>query len=469
MHIREIHIENIRCFGEGRQGVHLDLTRPDGSLAGWTVLAGRNGTGKSTLLRAIALAVAGPDVARSLRKSFADWIREGKDAGSVTARLVYSVGDDASGNDVTDELVAGLEWKRAPDGPEPAMQESSLAELQTLRDQGPWKRNPWKWFIAGYGPFRRIGYRDDYEQPGPPMEARLASLFDEDVTLAESVHWLRDLYALRLDRLSRAEKAAAQGHAMTAAHAHVEASELGNIYKNVISLLNDGLLPEGSSVVGLDMRQGLLVEQNGVIQPLRGLSDGYRAAIALVFDVIRQLHRALTSPLAGLGFEHTNRDGRALIQIPHEGVVLIDEVDAHLHISWQQRIGFWLKEHFPNVQFIVTTHSPFICQAADPKGLIRLPAPGSDEAVEHVSEDLFNTVVYGDADDAVMTALFGLDRPHSDKAERLRRRVAHLEVKHIRGAATPAEQEELKRLSALLPKTGNTLVEHALRKLGEMP
>ena len=46
------------------------------------------------------------------------------------------------------------------------------------------------------------------------------------------------------------------------------------------------------------------------------------------------------------------------------GVVLIDEVDAHLHPTWQRRIGLWFREHFPKLQFIVSTHSPLICQAA---------------------------------------------------------------------------------------------------------
>src|SRR5438132_1106565 len=59
------------------------------------------------------------------------------------------------------------------------------------------------------------------------------------------------------------------------------------------------------------------------------------------------------------------------------GVVLIDEVDSHLHPEWQRQIGFWLKRHFPKMQFIVTTHSPLICQAADVKGLFHLPAPGA--------------------------------------------------------------------------------------------
>jgi predicted ATP-binding protein involved in virulence len=45
-----------------------------------------------------------------------------------------------------------------------------------------------------------------------------------------------------------------------------------------------------------------------------------------------------------------------------------------MHVEWQQKIGFWLTSHFPNIQFLTTSHSPFICQAAGPRGVIRLPA-----------------------------------------------------------------------------------------------
>src|SRR5436309_3243341 len=47
------------------------------------------------------------------------------------------------------------------------------------------------------------------------------------------------------------------------------------------------------------------------------------------------------------------------------GVVLIDELDTHLHPTWQREIGFWLREKFPNIQFIVGTHSPFLAQVTD--------------------------------------------------------------------------------------------------------
>jgi predicted ATP-binding protein involved in virulence len=151
--------------------------------------------------------------------------------------------------------------------------------------------------------------------------------------------------------------------------------------------------------------------------------------------------------------------------VPYPGVVLIDEIDVHLHISWQQRIGFWLKEHFPNIQFLVTTHSPYICQAADPGGLIRLPAPGEDQPAKHVSGDLFSIVVNGSTDDAAMTELFGLERTYSWKSEKLRERVAQLEAKVISGRASAKDRRELHDLSERLPKTGTASVEKLLSGL----
>jgi len=58
---------------------------------------------------------------------------------------------------------------------------------------------------------------------------------------------------------------------------------------------------------------------------------------------------------------------RSDIEVPineASGVVLIDEIDPHLHPKWQREIGFWLTKLFPNMQFIVTTHSPFVAMAA---------------------------------------------------------------------------------------------------------
>ena len=91
---------------------------------------------------------------------------------------------------------------------------------------------------------------------------------------------------------------------------------------------------------------------------IKQLSDGERGLLSIVFDVARRLSQAnpqLDDPL---------RDGK--------GVVLIDELDLHLHPSWQRTVIEKLTKTFPNCQFIATTHSPQIIGECDPAGLILL-------------------------------------------------------------------------------------------------
>ncbi len=485
MYIREIHIENIRGFDV----LHLDLDRGEGTYAGWTVIAGRNGTGKSTLLKAIALSVAGPDVARQLQESFAGWVREGQPEGSILTLLESSVADWIGGEHEESTLFwTGLDLGVDPAGPQPRMNESNRKILlapsiseptdpahQSHKYRGPWEANPSGWFIAGYGPHRRLGFVDGSEQPSF-AKARLSSLFDENATLAEAIRWLKDIHARRLDLIERRDRlraalprksdsAAARGpwrYGVPTGRGPARLPDLGELEElqrlqdSVLALLGDGLLPDGYQIVDFNM-DGLWVERDGVLLALQSLSDGYRAVVALVLDIVRQMHACFPK------FVVESKAGR--VAVPHSGVILIDEIEAHLHVSWQKRIGSWLVEHFPNIQFIVTTHSPFICQAASPKGLIRLSAPGSGERAEHVSDELFNIVVNGSADDAVMTELFGRERPYSDAAETLREEISALESRLIQGKATKPEKAKLKKLSSKLPRNMSAEVENALRKL----
>jgi len=83
------------------------------------------------------------------------------------------------------------------------------------------------------------------------------------------------------------------------------------------------------------------------------LSDGFRCVVSMVADMARRI--SVLNPDLGL---------EALEKTP--GVVLIDELDLYLHPEWQRRIVGDLKKVFPALQFIVTTHSPFIIQSAEP-------------------------------------------------------------------------------------------------------
>jgi hypothetical protein len=230
-----------------------------------------------------------------------------------------------------------------------------------------------------------------------------------------------------------------------------------NLLKIAMTLLGDGLLPDGFQVSKVDS-DGLWISRESITFPLREMSDGYRAVTALVVDIIRQM--ATSYPELKLKYQH-NRP-----TLPYPGVILIDEVDDHLHVRWQKTVGTWLKTHFPQIQFIVTTHSPYVCQSADPGGLILLPGPGENRPPRIIEQDLYERVVYGSGDDAILTELFGVDTPYSAQAERMRQRLGDLEVKVLEGTASVAEKEEFRTLSEVLTSSMSARVDEVAARFG---
>ena len=85
--------------------------------------------------------------------------------------------------------------------------------------------------------------------------------------------------------------------------------------------------------------------------PINQLSDGYKSTISLVADIAYRM-AVLNPQLLGNVCEET------------DGVILIDEIDLHLHPTWQQRILEDLRYIFPKVQFIVSTHAPAVVSTA---------------------------------------------------------------------------------------------------------
>jgi hypothetical protein len=425
VHVAKIEIRNVKGFGEGEEGVDLDLTqggrRTD--LAGWTVLAGPNGSGKTTLLQAVALGVVDPNTYFHVLPWLPRWIREGAKSGIARLGLVAE-GDDsppeALGRNDVDYII---EWN---------LNSFSLRSKVRINEGR-------KLFVAGYGPIRRVrwgtvgdGYGPSATNPLPSLA--VLGLFSQEGDLSESVEWLKalDYRALKDDQAS------------------------SKLLQGVRALLEDDLLPGDVKILGVEP-DGLRVRHRGKDLLLQSLSDGYRTTAAFVIDIVMRMASVFG---ADMRIEH---DAKGKPYIPHAGVVLVDEMELHLHPSWQQKIGFWLKEHFPRVQFIVTTHSPFICQAAD--CLVRLSPPGEGRPVaEIVDDETFRQVVRSGADDAVVSDLFGLPYPHSSEVERARERLAALEAKELRGSLGAAERQELEDLQAKLPYAPGASVERMLRK-----
>ena len=104
-----------------------------------------------------------------------------------------------------------------------------------------------------------------------------------------------------------------------------------------------------------------MVDKDGETLDLSQLSDGERSFLAMICDLGRRLALAnprLENPLYG------------------SGVVLIDELELHLHPKWQRQIVHKLTTTFPRCQFIATTHSPQVVASVEPDQVLLLAPSG---------------------------------------------------------------------------------------------
>jgi len=135
-----------------------------------------------------------------------------------------------------------------------------------------------------------------------------------------------------------------------------------------------------------DTEEVLAEAKDGRLLPLRLLSDGVRNMLAMVADMAYRA--AMLNP-------HLGKD--AAKETP--GIVLIDEIDLHLHPSWQRGVVEALHRTFPNIQFIATTHSPFIIQSLRLGDLINL-------------DNEKNPLYYNRSIEDIADLVMGIDVPH---------------------------------------------------------
>ncbi|MCC6390464.1 MAG: AAA family ATPase [Bryobacterales bacterium] len=416
MYIRKITIENIRGF----QQLQFSLDRGTHHYAGWTVFTGGNGSGKSTLLKALAVALAGNDSARALQPSFNGWIREGENQGAIELEIVRVPDDDTitiAGRAPARNFPARIALHKAGRDTtlEPELP-SGKPDSYATPQRSIWASDAKGWFSCGYGPFRRVlgASAEAARVMVAPNTERFVTMFREDASLAEVGQWLRDLNHKRLE--GRQE----------------ETRQLDLL----IEILRDEFMPNQITVDRVDSDGLWLRDRNGLALEWRAMSDGYRAALALLADILRHLIKAYGVD----GLIERGEDGKIFVK--RSGVVLIDEVDAHLHPEWQREIGFWLKKHFPDIQFLVTTHSPIICQAADENGLFVLPGPGSGEPARALSKEQYTKVIASRPDTILLTPAFGLKNTRSPLAVARRAEYSRLKAKVRAGASLSREEQE---------------------------
>lgn len=132
------------------------------------------------------------------------------------------------------------------------------------------------------------------------------------------------------------------------------------IVKKAVGIFMGEMFEQNSINVFYDKRTEELMYRNGTeVLPIRLLSSGFRTLIGMILDIAYRM--AILNPFLR----------NDVLQLT-PGIVLIDEIDMHLHPKWQWNIVKALKKTFPMVQFIVTTHSPIVVASCKDENLILL-------------------------------------------------------------------------------------------------
>lgn len=430
MWLKSVKLENIKCF----ENIELVFTPNPGSRSRarpyrWITLLGENGVGKSTVLQAIGLLLAGPEAAKELVPRPTGWVRDLFIPGKLTAQIHQEEGDAGSygsgkviwknftyayfvtGDQAVQVPLKGRKRQKEETYTEPVLVEESARLLSWLRVNA-FASGTEGWFAAGYGPFRRLIRTSQILIPSldtPTRASNFVTQFDEDRALNTFERWMVYL------EFRRAKDPSDQ-----------EAEKMRSVGERVIA----SLLP-GDVRIDQVTKTGLInFRINGQVVPTINLSDGYRSVIALAGDLIWRLL---------LTFPDMDDPTQA------SGVVLIDELDIHLHPTWQRFIADWLRKVFPRLQFIVATHSPFVAIGAGEDALTLRFTKDGDGAFTVQQVDDISTY---DADRVLTSPAFSLVSTYSPQ---IQKKIEHYHQLRLRlPGLDPQEEELLEKLTRLM-------------------
>jgi hypothetical protein len=413
MYLKSLTVENIRILGEQT----FSFTRPDGSPRMWTVFLGDNGLCKSTLLQVVALAASGLKLtsvlARDARLFCGPYARE--ERARIDAHFEVPGEGNGSGHR---ELQVALQVEPGRyDFTTPRDVQGAL-ELDDVRGH----RLP-GWFVVGYGVGRFLPQPGEVAVPQDPVVDRVEGLFDKRHKVLGT-----DFYGALAGRSPELAREFQRRIASVLMASHEDSRLFPMIRSTVVA-------PNGKKTqqemlkdlgVGLDLGSGRPPDD----LRLTSLSDGYQSMLAWIADLLG--HAFLESGEQAPGPEELR------------GIVLLDEIDLHLHPTWQRHVVPVLRQVFPKLQFIVTTHSPLVLAGFEREEIIRLKL---DEQAGLVYQDPTPLEPGLLTAAQLLTSFFGV--PSAARPELLQKKRRYLELKAM-SSLDAEQQRELQELESQL-------------------
>jgi hypothetical protein len=206
MYIKRVVLDSIKGF----EKADLDLSTDSETYAGWAVFTGDNGAGKTAFLKAISLALLGPDQARSLAPDLRGWVTDGRDRGTISVEVRPNHEHDKTVRGGFPATTFWAEVELVPNGPTWDLTPTDIFRRKKRGAfTGPWASSTLGWFALGYGPFRRLyGSSPDAQRLMviPGRIPRFATLFKEDATLGEVEEWVKQLMYKKLEQREHERK-----------------------------------------------------------------------------------------------------------------------------------------------------------------------------------------------------------------------------------------------------------------------
>lgn len=434
IYFTSLDLESVRCFGKSQR---LDLTDDSGNPARWTLLLGDNGVGKTTLLqclswmRPVFVAKSGYEGPIPLRRGplgpalqdeeneiIEGLLRSGKST-ELTLHADLSFGKDLSScNEGTrrsrskaKKITTGIQFLYTKKGELRDYKLRGNSRIQTLRSF----HEP---LIITYGANRQVGRQNlDFSNLEDPIAARLSEL--TELYDAEEI-------------LNKLDHAAAKKRYKGIENRRLETVK--EILARVLPDINTArdikiLAPKIETESSLS---GVRFKTFSGVVALSALSLGYQTTLAWTIDLAWRLFRHYTesrNPLA------------------EPAIVLIDEIDLHLHPLWQRTIMDDLSVLFSNTQFIATAHSPLMVQSAPTANLAVLHKKNNEVLIENDPEIARNWRV----DQILNSELFNLPNSRDAKTERLFAERSQLLGRIQRSPAEERRLKDIERELAYLP------------------